>query len=73
MADDDFQSLMKAREALVTKRQAWAQAIAAPGEISEEAIKSIVQVQQAIEVIDVAIEELEEAQLDEELEEAEED
>lgn len=73
MADEDFQSLMKAREALISKRQACAQIIAAPGEISEDAIKSIVQVQQAIEVIDIAIEELEEAHLDEELEEAEED
>jgi hypothetical protein len=71
MADDDFQFLMKAREALVNKRQACAQIIAGPGEISEGAIKSIVGVQQAIDVIDVAIEELEEAQLDEELEETE--
>lgn len=69
MADDDFQSLMKAREALVNKRQACAQLIAVPGDVSEAALKSLVQVQQAIEVIDIAIEELAEAQLDEELEE----
>jgi len=72
MADDDFQSLMKAREALVNKRQACAQIIAGPDEVSEAAMKSIVQVQQAIEVIDIAIEELAEAQLDEEMEETEE-
>lgn len=73
MADDDLQHLMNARAALVGKRLAWAQAIAVPagGSIPEEAVRAIVEVQQAIEVIDIAIEELEEAELEEELEEAE--
>jgi len=70
MADDDLQHLMNARAVLVNKRLTWAQTIAAPGEI-ENAIRAIIEVQQAIEVIDIAIEELEEAELEEELEEAE--
>jgi hypothetical protein len=66
MADDDFQQLMNAREALVHKRLTLAQTIAAPGDIPENAIRGIVDVQQAIEVIDVAIEELAQAELDNE-------
>jgi uncharacterized protein Yka (UPF0111/DUF47 family) len=73
MADNDLQHLMNARAALVSKRLSWAQTIATPGEIAEGAIKAIIEVQQAIEVIDIAIEELEEAELEEELEEAEEE
>lgn len=71
MADNDLQHLMNARAALVSKRLSWVQTIATPGEIAEGAIKAIIEVQQAIEVI--AIEELEEAELEEELEEAEEE
>jgi hypothetical protein len=72
MADDvDFQHLMNAREALVNKRLTLAQTIAAPGDIAENAIRALVDVQRAIEVIDVAIEELEQAELDKELEETE--
>ncbi len=71
MADDEIQSLINAREALVTKRLTLAQTIAAPGDISENAIRGLVEVQRAIEVIDVAIEELEQAELDKELDEAE--
>jgi 2-keto-4-pentenoate hydratase len=73
MADDDLQHLMNAREALVAKRLTCAQAIAAPGDSPENAIQAIVEVQRAIEVIDMAIEELEQAELDSELEDAEED
>ena len=69
--DDDFQHLMSAREALVDKRLTLAQTIAAPGDIPENAIQALVDVQRAIEVIDVAIEELEQAELDKELEETE--
>jgi hypothetical protein len=72
MADDDLETLMAARAALTKQRLSWAQAIAA-AEIPEAAIKAINEVQQAIEVIDIAIEELGEAQLEEELEETEED
>jgi hypothetical protein len=73
MADDDLQNLMSARVALAKKRLSWAKTIASQGDISESAVKAIVDVQQAIEVIDIAIEELEEAQAEEELEEVEED
>jgi hypothetical protein len=71
MADDDIQHLMNAREALVTRRLALAQTIAAPGDISENAIRDLLDVQRAIEVVDVAIEELEQEELDKELDETE--
>ena len=70
MADEDLKHLMNARETLVQKRLTWAETIAAPGDI-DTAIRSIVEVQRAIEVIDFAIEELEQAELDEELDEDE--
>ena len=38
----------------------------------DSAIKGLIEVQQAIEVIDIAVEELEEAELEEELEEEDE-
>jgi hypothetical protein len=68
MSDDDFQHLMNARTALVKKRLAWAQTIVAPGGVPEDAIRAIVEVQRAIEVIDFA---MEEAEQEEELEEVE--
>ena len=71
MSDEDLKHLMNAREALVQKRLTWAQTIASPNDISDNAIRSIVEVQRAIEVIDFAIEELEQAELDEELEDEE--
>ena len=73
MSEEDLKHLMNAREALVQKRLTWAQTIAAPGEISDTAIRSIVDVQRAIEVIDFAIEELEQTELDEELEDTDEE
>ena len=73
MADDDLETLMAARAALTKKRLSWAQAIAAPGETPEAAIKAIIDVQQAIETIDIAIEEQEEAKLEDEMEETEEE
>ena len=73
MADDDLQKLMSARAALAKKRLSLAETIASQGDIPESAIKALVDVQQAIEVIDIAIEELEEAQAEEELEELEEE
>jgi len=72
MPDDDLETLMTARAALTKQRLSWAQTIGAAGEIPEAAIKAINEVQQAIEVIDIAIEELE-AKLVEDLEEIEED
>jgi hypothetical protein len=61
MADDDLQDLTKACKVLIEMRHDWAKAIAAGykrGE-TETAIKVIIEVQQAIDVIDRAIEELE--------------
>ena len=71
MADDPLQDLEKARAALVAKRLAWATTIAAPGEIPGGAISAIIEVQQAIDVIDHAMEELEEADEQEEDEDEE--
>ncbi len=68
MADDHMEDLTNARAVLIETRQNWAKAIAAGykrGE-TETAIKSLIEVQEAIDVIDFAIMELEEA---EELEE----
>jgi hypothetical protein len=50
-----------------------AHTIAAPGDIPENAIRGILDVQQAIEVIDVAIEELAQAELDKEADEGADD
>jgi acyl-CoA reductase-like NAD-dependent aldehyde dehydrogenase len=72
MSDEDLKHLMNAREALVQKRLTCAQAIAA-NDTSDNAIRSIVEVQRAIEVVDYAIEELDQAELDEELAEDDED
>jgi hypothetical protein len=61
MADDPHKDLEKARKTLIEMRHNWAKAIAAGvkrGE-TENAISAIVEVQQAIEVIDSAMEELE--------------
>ena len=73
MVDDDLQDdLTNARKVLTEVRHNWVKAIAAGykrGD-TEAAIKGLVEVQEAIEVIDLAIEELEEAEL-EALEEAE--
>ena len=66
MADDPRKVLEKARAALVAKRLAWAKTIAAPGDIAQGSISGIVEVQQAIEVIELAMEELEEADVLEE-------
>ncbi len=71
MAEDDLHDLMTARAVLIKKRLSWAKAIATQADAPETAIKAIVEVQQAIEVIDIAIEELEEEEL-EELEEEDE-
>jgi hypothetical protein len=73
MSDEDLKHLMNPREVLVQKRLSWAQTIATPGDVSDNAIRSIVDVQRAIEVIDFATEELEQAELDEELEDDEDD
>jgi hypothetical protein len=68
MADDDLEDLTDARAALVNKRLSWARTIAIPGDIAEGAIRGLIEVQKAIEVIDIAIEELEEEELQKELE-----
>jgi hypothetical protein len=64
MADDRMEDLTNARAVLIETRHNWAKAIAAGykrGE-TETAIKSIIEVQEAIDVIDFAILELEEAE-----------
>ena len=71
MAGDDYEDLTNARKVLIEMRQSWAKAIAAGyrrGE-TESAIKDITDVQQAIDVIDRAIDELEEAEEEEDDEE----
>jgi hypothetical protein len=57
MADDHLQDLRDARRVLIKMRRDWAQAIAKGYERgkTEDAIKGITEVQQAIEVIDDAI------------------
>jgi hypothetical protein len=64
MADDHMEDMTNARGVLIEVRHNWAKAIAAGykrGE-TETAIKSIIEVQEAIDVIDFAIAELEEAE-----------
>jgi hypothetical protein len=72
MADDHMEDLTNARRVLIEARRNWAKAIAAGykrGE-TETAIKSMIEVQEAIDVIDFAMAELEEAEeLDDEEEE----
>ena len=67
MADDDLEDLTSARRVLTETRHNLAKTIGAgyKREEAETTIKGLIQVQQAIEVIDIAIEELEEAQLEE--------
>jgi hypothetical protein len=52
MSDEDLKHLMNAREALVQKRLTCAETIATSGDASDSAVRSIVEVQRAIEVID---------------------
>ncbi len=66
MAEDDLQDLINARAALAKKRLTLAQTITTSGD--DGAIKAVIEVQQAIAAVDIAIEEL-----TEELEEAEDD
>ena len=69
MADHDPHELADARKVLIEMRHNWAKAIAA-GKDTDSAIKGLIEVQQAIDVIDHAIDELEDV---EEVEEDEED
>ena len=71
MAEDHLHDFETARAALVNKRLSWAQTIATGDGAAEDAIKGLIDVQQAIEVIDIAIEELEEEELQKELDETE--
>lgn len=68
MADNDLEVFMNARTVLIEQRLKWATSIAAgykPGE-TEAAIKGLLEVQQAIDVIDDATMEIEElAELEE--------
>ncbi|WP_316173244.1 MULTISPECIES: hypothetical protein [unclassified Bradyrhizobium] len=72
MAETDIEVLMNARTVLVEMRQNWIKTIAAgykQGE-TEAAIKGLIEIQQAIDVVDDAAQEQE---LEEELEELSED
>jgi hypothetical protein len=72
MAEDHMEDMTNARKVLIEMRHNLAKTIAAGykrGE-SETAVKSLIEVQEAIDVIDFAIAELEEA---EELDDEEED
>ncbi len=73
MADDHFGDLLKARAALVDQRRTCVQTVGMPGGVADGAIKALIEVQQAINVIDQAIQELEEAAFEDELEEIEEE
>jgi hypothetical protein len=67
MADNELEILTNARAVLLEVRRDYAKAIAAGykrGE-TETAIKSIIEVQQALDVIDHAAEELEDVEDDE--------
>lgn len=63
--DDNLEYLTNARRVLVEMRDNWIKAIAAGYESgkTQEAIKALIDVQQAIDVTDTAAEELEEADL----------
>lgn len=72
MAETDIEVLMNARTVLVEMRQNWIKTIAAgykQGE-TEAAIKGLIEIQQAIDVVDDAAQEQE---LEDELEELSED
>jgi len=71
MAVGHLHDLESARAVLVNKRLSLAQTIGTRGDVAESAIKGIIDVQQAIEVIDIAIEELEEEEMQKELDETE--
>lgn len=60
MADDPRRDMEKARKTLIEMRHNWAKTIAAGYKCgdTEAAITAIIEVQQAIDVIDHAIEEL---------------
>jgi hypothetical protein len=65
---NDLDDLTNARRILTEVRRNWAKSLAAGykrGE-TETALKSLIEIQQAIEVIDTAMNELEEAELEEE-------
>jgi hypothetical protein len=68
MADHDPEDLTNARKVLIEMRHNWIKAIAAKKD-TDGAIKSIIEVQQAIDVIDQAIDEFEEEEVEEDDEE----
>ena len=65
MADHDPQDLTNARKVLVEMRYKLIKAIAA-GKDAEDAVKGIIDVQQAIDVVDHAIDEFDESDDDDE-------
>ena len=65
MTVHDPQDLTNARKVLVEMRHNWVKAIAS-GKDTESAIKGIIEVQQAIDVIDHAIDEFDDTEDDDE-------
>jgi hypothetical protein len=61
MAEHDLQDLTKARKVLVEMRYTWIKAIAANKD-TKDAIAGLIEVQQAIDVIDHAVDELEDVE-----------
>jgi hypothetical protein len=63
MADDPRKDLEKARKTLIEMRHNWVKAIAAGYQRgqTEDAIKGIIEVQNGIEVIDLAMQDLDDA------------
>jgi hypothetical protein len=59
MTDDDLQDLTSARNALIRERSTRVKTLTAPGVITNEALDALIKVQQAIDVIDRAIGQLE--------------
>jgi hypothetical protein len=68
MTDHDPHDLTNARKVLVEMRHNWVKAIAS-GKDTENAIKAIIEVQQAIDVIDHAIDEFDDTDEEEDDEE----
>jgi hypothetical protein len=57
MADDPVQDLVNARTALISERRSRARTIAIPGAKTDQAIRSFIEIQQALEAINRAIKE----------------
>jgi hypothetical protein len=57
MADDPIQDLVNARTALISERRSRARTIAIPGARTDQAIRSFIEIQEALEAVNRAIRE----------------